>query len=286
MSTPKGPPLPWWPRDFATDEHVALMTWEEQGIYRHLLDMAWLHGSIPADPAALAKLCRNIHLRSFRKVWAKLSSRFIATDGNPCRLTNGKLERVRVESEDYRKSQSDKGKRGAKARWNRAINDDPRHPPAISQPHDKPIADPMAESWPPTPTPTPTLLQQQELLTDSPLANGSKPSSPKPPKTPLPSWPAEAAALYAEHIGLRSPGEFGRYLAPAVKAHGWPLVRRWLLSYCNAAPYRRRDGTVWGDSPSDTPGTQPLKNARGCSPKDFADTLAQWRERTEPLATR
>ena len=96
-------------------------------------------------------------------------------------------------------------------------------------------------------------------------------------------WPADAATLWAEHIGVRSPAEFGKQLAPAVQQFGWPDVRAALDVYCKAAPYRKRDGTIFGDSPNDKPGDLPVKNTTFCSPADFVKNITQWRDRLKPL---
>lgn len=45
----KAPAYQWFPKDYDIDEAVKLMTYEEEGIYRRLLDHQWLHGGIPGD---------------------------------------------------------------------------------------------------------------------------------------------------------------------------------------------------------------------------------------------
>lgn len=95
-------------------------------------------------------------------------------------------------------------------------------------------------------------------------------------------WPAEASAIYAEHIGLRSPAEIGKVLKPAVATHGWETLRPWWEAYCRAAPYRKRDGSIHGDRGGDRP-EDAVKDTRFCSPRDFLNTLATWRERCQPL---
>lgn len=95
-------------------------------------------------------------------------------------------------------------------------------------------------------------------------------------------WPAEAQAIFAEHIGLREVREFGRQLKPAVDAHGWDTVKPWWEAYCRSAPYRKRDGSIHGDRPGDKP-EDAVKNPTFCSPADFVKTLTFWRQRCEPL---
>lgn len=122
----KRPAYQWYPRDFPEDEHVKLMSLAEEGAYRRLLDHQWLHESIPADPGQLARVCKNTPLRTFQKMWPAIAPCFVATDDDPTRLINRRLERVRQEADEYHAHQSASGKRGAAARWrDKAGHDDP-----------------------------------------------------------------------------------------------------------------------------------------------------------------
>jgi hypothetical protein len=96
------------------------------------------------------------------------------------------------------------------------------------------------------------------------------------------SWPDQAQRMYAEHIGHLPVGRVGKALAEVVKAHGWDTVRPWFLVYCKARPYQKRDGTIHGDRPGDTPDGA-TRDVRFCSPEEFARTLTVWRARCEPL---
>lgn len=107
----------WYPRDFDMDEEVKLMTYEEEGIYRRLLDHQWFHGGIPADLALTAKLVPKVSAVRFRKCWLAMAAKFEA-DG--ARLVNRKLERVRAEYGEFIERRSRAGRRGAEARWRTA----------------------------------------------------------------------------------------------------------------------------------------------------------------------
>jgi uncharacterized protein YdaU (DUF1376 family) len=111
----KAPAYQWYPRDFAGDEPVQLMSLEEEGAYRRLLDHQWLHGSIPADTQPLARICKNVPVARMRKIWRAVAPCFV--EAEPGRLQNRRLERVRAESREYRERQSAAGRRGAEARW-------------------------------------------------------------------------------------------------------------------------------------------------------------------------
>jgi uncharacterized protein YdaU (DUF1376 family) len=136
----KPPSYPWYPRDFAMDEPVQMMTLEEEGAYRRLLDHQWLHGSIPADVAQLARICKNVPPAKMRKLWGAIAPLFVA-DADGLRYRNRKLERVRQEREEYRQRQSEAGRRGARQRWHPT-------PEANGDPNGGGIATPVADQWP------------------------------------------------------------------------------------------------------------------------------------------
>lgn len=116
---PKAPAYQWYARDFAADELVQLMTLEEEGAYRRLLDHQWLHGSIPADVAQIARICKNMPVRRMQKLWAAIGPCFVPAADDPSRLQNRRLERERAKSQEYRDKQTEKGKHGAEVRWER-----------------------------------------------------------------------------------------------------------------------------------------------------------------------
>ena len=114
MATGKSPAYQWYPKDADTDETYRLMSYEQQGMYRALLDHQWLEGSIPSDPKTLAALLR-VNVRRFRRLWTGISPKFCeCADG---RLRNDRLERQRQEVNAFIKKQSEKGKKSAKTRW-------------------------------------------------------------------------------------------------------------------------------------------------------------------------
>jgi uncharacterized protein YdaU (DUF1376 family) len=117
MTQQKSHPMPWWPRDFAADEHVLLMTMEAEGVYRRLLDHQWLHGSIPDDLDQLAALCKQMPVKRFRALWLSVVPCFVPVVDQPGRLVNQRLERVRAEAEAYRAAKARGGRAGADAAW-------------------------------------------------------------------------------------------------------------------------------------------------------------------------
>lgn len=130
MSADKFPFYPWFPRDYAADEHVQVMTLAAEGAYRRLLDHQWLHGSIPADPAVCARLCRA-GAEEFTALWPLVAPCFHPIEGDPSRLQNRKLERIRAETVARREALKAAGSRGGSQRAANAASkrDDP-----LSQP--------------------------------------------------------------------------------------------------------------------------------------------------------
>lgn len=111
----KAPSYPWYPRDYEFDEDVKLMTYEQEGIYRRLLDHQWFHQGIPADPKQVAILVPKVSQRAFLRLWPGIARKFEPSpDG---RLINPKLERVRKEWRAFKDRKAAAGKAGADARW-------------------------------------------------------------------------------------------------------------------------------------------------------------------------
>lgn len=110
----KAPAYQWFPKDAETDEAYRLMTYEQQGIYRALLDHQWLQGSLPKDPAVIAKLLPKVHPARFLRLWVGIAPCF-AEEGD--RLVNPKLEKQRSELATYIAERRLSGSRGAQKRW-------------------------------------------------------------------------------------------------------------------------------------------------------------------------
>jgi uncharacterized protein YdaU (DUF1376 family) len=109
----KAPAYQWYVRDYMSDEAVALMSYEQQGIYRALLDRQWLEGSIPADPSQLAAILR-VPVAKFQKLWPAVAVKFKPTEEG--RLANGRMERERAKAEEYREAKARAGASGGKAK--------------------------------------------------------------------------------------------------------------------------------------------------------------------------
>jgi uncharacterized protein YdaU (DUF1376 family) len=104
------PFLPFYGRDFYDDDRVACMSYEEQGMYLRLLWHQWVNGSIPEDPAQVARVL------GVPSVPEQVLACFPASDG---RRLNPRLhqERKRVAAERDAKRRG--GRRGRLAQLSR-----------------------------------------------------------------------------------------------------------------------------------------------------------------------
>jgi hypothetical protein len=136
----KPPAYLWYPKDYEMDEAVKLMSYEQEGIYRRLLDHQALHGSIPADPKQIAMLAPKVPHQRFLRLWDGIRDKF-AADGSG-RLINDKLARTQGEYSTYLAGKSAAGQRGAQQRWQLDSTPD-------GTPDGNAVTDPVANGWPP-----------------------------------------------------------------------------------------------------------------------------------------
>ena len=142
----KRPAYQWYPKDYLADEHVALMTLEQEGAYRRLLDYCWLHKSIPADIERLALLCR-VSGEKMAVLWQGVSECFIL-EGD--RYVNGRLKRERKKQDAFKKAKSEAGKKGAKAKHSKGKDGSatvsPQANPSLSSPFASSSSSPVTTS--------------------------------------------------------------------------------------------------------------------------------------------
>ena len=105
---------------YASDFDMDTASWdnEEVGVYFRLLMYQWVNGTIPDDIGRLAKITR-IGQKRFEKSWRIVSSKFQNNGNNE--LINVRMERTRQKQDNYRKSQSDSGKRGVEKKKKEGI---------------------------------------------------------------------------------------------------------------------------------------------------------------------
>ena len=134
MPPDRSPAFQFYPKDFLSDINVSSMSLQERGAYITLLCFCWTNnGALPTDVARLATVC-GTQPTVFAKVWPAVRECFTEQDG---RYIHPRLEREREKQATYRERQSDKGARGAKARWHRHATGiaqaSPGHDPGIPQ---------------------------------------------------------------------------------------------------------------------------------------------------------
>ena len=118
----KAPAYQWYPKDFETDEAVKLMTYEQEGIYRRLLDHQWLHGGIPSRGVEVARLLPKIsRARFLSAIWPRLAPQFRHTKSKS-RVVNLRLERQRVDAAKHRAGKQFAAALGNAKRWRSIAN--------------------------------------------------------------------------------------------------------------------------------------------------------------------
>lgn len=142
----------WFGPDFRGSLKVQAMTWAEQGMYRHLLDLAWENGGIPSDLEDVRSILR-LSPEEFAAAWKRIGRCFVAHPDDPDRLINERQEKERGIRESIRQERAEAGARGNSARWGVANG---------SQSDRKPIATDIANGVakhrpPPPPPPSPSL---------------------------------------------------------------------------------------------------------------------------------
>lgn len=111
----KAPAFQFYAAEYLADEHVQLMTLEEEGIYIRLLAYCWREGSVPSDIALLSRLCKNAPVDALKIVLP----RFDLHPEKPDRLIHRRLEKERKSLAEFHERKSKAGKTGAKTRWSK-----------------------------------------------------------------------------------------------------------------------------------------------------------------------
>lgn len=205
----KAPAFQFYPKDYQSDEHVMLMDLDQRGAYVDLLCHSWLHGSIPSDVSALARICRTTPARMGR-LWPGIAPCWKALEDG--RLVNGRQEREREAQATRREVAAVKGRKGAEKRW-----------PGHSHSHRSATARAMPGDG--FPSPSATCSNERTTAAATPPAS---------------DWARLAADVYlATHPQAKVPGALFRALKPLVQKHGWPAVEVELRAYLRQTPIGR-----------------------------------------------
>lgn len=108
----KPPAFQFYAAEYLADEHVQLMTLEEEGAYIRLLAFCWREGSIPSDLDALSRLCKG----ASTTLLSKVVPRFNRAVENGSRLVHTRLEAERKKQQEWREKSALGGKASAHKR--------------------------------------------------------------------------------------------------------------------------------------------------------------------------
>lgn len=106
----KAPAFQWYAADYLADERVMLMTLEAEGAYVRLLSLCWREGSIPANTALLAAMCKQAD----QKVIKEVLPCFTKVGAPSGRLVHKRLEEERAKQLAHRTKQAENGRNGGR----------------------------------------------------------------------------------------------------------------------------------------------------------------------------
>jgi len=133
VATDKAPAYQWYPKDFDSDESVKFMTYEQEGVYRRLLDHQSLHGSIPSNPGEIAALVPKISRARFMKVcWPSMFHKFKPQEDG--RLANTRMQRAREDFDTFVSGKQFAGRKSAEVRRAKFGTAQPRNVEQRSEP--------------------------------------------------------------------------------------------------------------------------------------------------------
>ena len=107
---------PWYINDWLGSATRALMTPEQRGIYRDLLDVCWRDGSLPVDESSLQRIAA-VSDKEWRRSWPGVRVKFEERDG---RLWNPKVDAKRPSVAHAKASRSTSAEKAARTRWGNA----------------------------------------------------------------------------------------------------------------------------------------------------------------------
>jgi uncharacterized protein YdaU (DUF1376 family) len=109
----KSPAYQWYPKDALSDIDMMVMTNETEGLYRRLMDHAWLEDGLPGNLAFIFPLSKCESHEKFEQLWMQIEPLFPIDDDG--RRRNKRQERERAKQ----RKNSRLRKLAANTRWNR-----------------------------------------------------------------------------------------------------------------------------------------------------------------------
>jgi len=111
----KRPAMPLYVKDWLLSKSVRRMGLAGRGAFVELLAHQWMDGPLEVEPDDLRALV-GATVREWPAIWRRLEPLFPVVDGG---RVNAVLEGHRAERDAYFARQSEKGRKGAEARWHR-----------------------------------------------------------------------------------------------------------------------------------------------------------------------
>ena len=108
----RAPAFQWYAAEYLADERVAQLSLESEAVYVRLLSYCWREGTIPANPAQCAPLCKYADV----KVIKPALSLFMKAPGQSGRLIHKRLEEERDKQQAFKDKQVINGKLGGRPR--------------------------------------------------------------------------------------------------------------------------------------------------------------------------
>lgn len=115
MADAKSPAFPWYAKDWLADDKRTEMSLTQRGAYADLLSYQWENGSIPDDPAMMARVI-GVTPTAMRRLFRDHLADAFPVNGNG-RRKNPRLEIERAKQTEYRAKKRAAGAKGASQRW-------------------------------------------------------------------------------------------------------------------------------------------------------------------------
>jgi uncharacterized protein YdaU (DUF1376 family) len=110
MTSP--PAFQWYAKDWLSECITLGLSQEEKAAYADMMSVCWLEGTIPVDPARLARVL-SLTPKQAAETWEAVKSRFQVAGGLARHV---KLEEQRARQVAWREKSSKGGKRSAESR--------------------------------------------------------------------------------------------------------------------------------------------------------------------------
>lgn len=105
---------PWYIADWLSSRRRAVMTLEERGLYRDVLDLCYQHGSVPANERVLRRMV-GCDEEEFGRAWPAV--RQCLVEGNDGELTHPRVQEILPTLFEMKRQREEKARKGAAARW-------------------------------------------------------------------------------------------------------------------------------------------------------------------------